>query len=273
MARHIEDEVSYYYDSHPTEENLMGETSVHADLVRYLFDVLTWLFGGQLCAIYENLNFYQTTNEMEYPLAPDIAVIKGVNRPRVRSWRVGKSGSAPQVVFEIASDETWKKDLEEKPARYARMGVQEYFAYDPNEPLIIRGSARRLYGWRMDTGRHVMREIPASQNGALWSEFLESWLVPDGAFLRLYDRNWQPCLTEAESEARRAAIATSLAEIEAKRTAIATRRAEAEARRAEAEARRAEAEARRAEQAEAEAQRAHLLAEKLRSLGIDPDEI
>src|SRR5579864_6479733 len=144
MARHIEDEVSYYYDSHPTEEDLMGETSVHADLILYLFQVLTWLFAGQTCAVYQNLNFYQTSDAMEYPLAPDIAVIKGVHRDRVRSWRIGKRGPAPQIVFEVASSETWDKDLKEKPVRYARMGVQEYFAYDPNEPLIIPASTRRL---------------------------------------------------------------------------------------------------------------------------------
>ena len=80
MARHIEDEVEYYYDSHPTEEDLMGETSFHDDLIRYLFDVLNWLFTGKTCAIYRNLNFYQTSDVMEYPLAPDIAVIQGVNR-------------------------------------------------------------------------------------------------------------------------------------------------------------------------------------------------
>jgi Uma2 family endonuclease len=270
MARYIEDEVSYYYDSHPTEEDLMGETSVHADLVRYLFQVLTWLFAGQVCAIYDNLNFYQTSDELEYPLAPDIAVIKGVNRDRVRSWRIGKKGPAPQIVFEVASSETWDKDLKEKPTRCARMGVLEYFAYDPNEPPIKHGSTRRLYGWRFDAGRRIMREIPADQNGALWSEQLESWLVPEGAFLRLYDRGWEPRLTETEFEARRAAIATSHAEIEAKRSAIANKRAEAEARRAKAEAQRAEKEARRAED---EAQHARLLAEKLRSLGIDPDEL
>ncbi len=77
MAKHFEDEVAYYYDFHPTEEDLMGETSVHADLVHYLREVLTWQFRGQRCTIYDNLNFYQTANPKEYPLAPDIAVIKG----------------------------------------------------------------------------------------------------------------------------------------------------------------------------------------------------
>ena len=79
MAKHIEPEVAYYYDFHPTEEDLMGETSVHATLVHYLIEVLTWLLQGQTCAVYENLNFYQTPNPKEYPLAPDIAVIKGVD--------------------------------------------------------------------------------------------------------------------------------------------------------------------------------------------------
>jgi len=40
MARHVEHEVAYYYDSHPTEKDLMGEASVHAALVHYLVKVL-----------------------------------------------------------------------------------------------------------------------------------------------------------------------------------------------------------------------------------------
>ncbi len=151
MVEHIEDDIAYYYDSHPTEEDLMGEPSFHAALVHYLMDVLTWLFRGQVCAIYENLNFYQTSNPAEYPLAPDIAVLKEADFHHLRSWKVGKSGSAPQVVFEIASEETWKNDLDEKPLKYAQMGVAEYFAYDPNEPPLRRSGAQRLYGW------HLMR--------------------------------------------------------------------------------------------------------------------
>ncbi len=228
MARHIEDEVKYYYDSHSTEEDLMGETSFHADLVHYLMDVLTWLFHGQLCAIYENLNFYQTANAMEYPLAPDVAVIKGTAHRPVRSWRVGKSGPAPKVVFEIASEETWKKDLAEKPSKYARMGVHEYFAYDPHEFPLPPSNNRRLFGWRLDQDRQIMREMSPGPNGSLWSPSLESWLVPDGAMLRLHDRNGQMRLTYGEAEAQ---------------------------------------------QKLAEARRAQALAEKLHSLGIDPDQI
>ena len=243
MARHIEDEVAYYYDSHSTQEDLMGETAFHRALVSYLVEVLKWLFQGQLCAIYDNLNIYQTANYHEYPVAPDVAVIKGVAYQLLtRSWRVGKSGPAPQVVFEIASEETWKKDLAEKPVKYARMGIQEYFAYDPHEFPLPPSRNRRLFGWRLDQDSQTMKEMLPDPNGSLWSESLESWLVPDGTTLRLYDRNGQMRLTHAEAEAQLRQIEAQLRQAEAKRADAAIRQAQA-------------------------------LAEKLRSLGIDPDQI
>jgi len=228
MGKNLQNEVEYYYDSHPTEEDLMGETSIHAELVRYLMLVLTWLFHGQRCAIYENLNFYQTPDPHEHPLAPDIAVIKGVEYQHLRSWKVGRTEPAPHVVFEIASDETWRKDVEEKPLLYAQMGVDEYFFYDPDGAPKGRRTRRKLIGWQLNQAAGQMQEMPTDQQGHLWSQQLESWLVPDGAYLRLYDRDHHLRLTKDEAE---------------------TIRAEAAIRRAEA------------------------LAEKLRSLGINPDEI
>ena len=256
MAKQLQyDELAYYYDTHPTEEDLMGETAVHAALIRYLMEVLSWLFDQQGCALHENLNFYHTPYWKELPVAPDIAVVKGVDFDWVRSWRVGKTGPAPHVVLEIASQETWSKDLAEKPSKYAKMGVEEYFAYDPNERPLLRGG-RRLFGWRLDRVSRSMHPLPLEPDGRLWSRHLESYLVSDRAYLRLYDRVGQLRLTraEAEAEARRAE----------------TRRADAERRRADAEA-----EARRVEtrRADAEKQRADALAEKLRALGIDPDQV
>ena len=199
MGKNLKNEVEYYYDSHPTLEDLMGETSIHADLVRYLMLVLTWLFRGQRCAIYENLNFYRTPNPREYPLAPDIAVIKGVDYRHLRSWKVGKTGPAPQVVFEIASEETWKKDVEEKPLKYALMGVQEYFFYDPDDSSGWKHSQRRLIGWQYNTATGAITEMSPDQEGRLWSQHLDSFLVPDGMYLRLYESNHRQRLTEAEA--------------------------------------------------------------------------
>jgi len=149
MAKELK-KVQYYYDFHPTEEDLMGETAWHDSLIDYLKAVLRWLFRGHTCAIYSDLNFYQTRNFREYPVAPDIAVIKGITYRYIRSWALTGDEPAPQVVFEILSEETWKKDVREKPSTYASMGVHEYFAYDPHEPPIRRGDAPRLMGWRLD---------------------------------------------------------------------------------------------------------------------------
>jgi len=290
MAKHIEDEVVYYYDLYPTEEDLMGETSVHASLVRYLMEVLTWLFWGQQCAIYDNLNFYQTSNPEEHPLAPDIAVIKGVDYIDVTSWKVGRTGPPPQVVFEIASKETWVKDQKDKPGRYARMGVQEYFAYDPHEPLLDREASSRLTGWRLDTVQRRMQEMPLRPDGSLWSMQLDSLLVPGGKYLYLYDRQGHLRLTQAQAEAQRAEQEAKRADVQARHAQAEKRRADAEAVVRQAEAQRAEREARRADaeavarqaevqraeaekrRADAEAKRAEALAEKLRSLGVDPDQ-
>jgi len=234
MAKEL-NKVQYYYDSHPTEEDLMGETSWHNDLIDYLKAVLRWLFREQACAMYSDLNFYQTRNFREYPVVPDLAVIKGIVYRSTRNWTLASGDPPPQVIFEILSEETWKKDVYEKPSKYASMGVQEYFTYDPHEPPIRSGNAPRLLGWRLDPQRKEMIEMAANHDNWLWSEQLESWLVPDGPYLRLYDREHQMRLTGEEARAQQAEI--------------------------------------EAERAEAASERAKALAEKLRSLGINPDEI
>jgi Uma2 family endonuclease len=203
MGKYVQKEVERYYDSHPTVEDLMGETSFHADLVHYLMDVLRWLLREQDCAIHENLNFYHTSDEREYPIAPDIAVIRGVAYRYLRSWTIEATGPAPQVVFEIASKETWRNDLLEKPLKYAYIGVQEYFLYDPETPQNMKSRGRRLIGWRLNQATGAMEELLPNSQGWLWSNQLDSFLVPDGVRLRLYDSNYQLRLTGEEARQQR----------------------------------------------------------------------
>ncbi len=225
--------------------------------------VLRGLFPDATCAIYENLNFYRTSDANERPLVPDIALIKGTAFQHTRHWRVGRHGPAPQVVFEIASEETWQKDVEEKPSKYAAMGVQEYIYYDPNVPPLNRKQSERLRMWRLDKQERIMLPVQGDAKGRCWSEQLESWLVQDGISLRLYDRTGYMRLTLEEIQARRAEKEAQRAEKESLRAKIEAERAEIEAYRAKLEGQRADVEAHRAE----------LLAEKLRSLGIDPDQL
>ncbi len=258
MSWNTEDEVKYYYDSHETEKDRMGEPSAHSSLLHDLWNVLDWLFHGKMCAIYANLNFYQTSNPLEYPEEPDLAIIKGIAYQQfMRSYRVGVSGPAPHVIFEVASDETWRVDLKEKPGRYARMGVQEYFAYDPYDPLLPESGNRRLFGWQLDPDKRRMREMSPASDGSLWSQHLESRLVPDGYYLRLYDDHNQMRLTYGEEMERQAdELRRQTDELRRKTDAVVQQTDELEE---------------LVERTISNRRRIQVYSEKLRSMGIDPN--
>jgi Uma2 family endonuclease len=249
----------HYYDQHPTEEDLMGESVAQSRLIAYLLQVLEWLYRVEGWFVVNDLNIYRRKQRYEYPLAPDVAVFKGVvvaehNRRIFRSWRLYEPDRPPpQVVFEICSDTTWKDDLYAKPAKYAALGVREYFLYDPNEPPYFAPPSGRLRGWQFVAG--VPTALEPDPQGRLWSAELASYLAADGAFLRLYDSEGQQRLTQAEAE--RAAK-------EAERAAREAERAAKEAERAAKETERAAKETERAAKEAAWA--------KLRELGIEPPE-
>lgn len=81
MTEQQDDEIHNFYDSHPTEKDLIGRPAAQTALVRYLLGVLERRFDGQTCAIYKNLNFYYTSDPHEYPQEPDVAIIKDVPFP------------------------------------------------------------------------------------------------------------------------------------------------------------------------------------------------
>jgi Uma2 family endonuclease len=196
--------LKHYFDEHPTVEDLMGQSAIQSTLVFYLMQVLEWLARDQHWFIIADLNIYQYPKRYEYPVAPDIAIFKDVQIENIadrslRSWRLYTAGRpAPRVVITICSDSTWEQDILDKPARFAAIGVREYYVYDPNEPAYIPAEYGRLRGWRLQGDTMVERIKDAS--GRLWSEELASWLVEDAAYLRLQDRQGLPRLTAAEAE-------------------------------------------------------------------------
>ncbi|MDQ2731793.1 MAG: Uma2 family endonuclease [Armatimonadota bacterium] len=243
--------IDYYYDSHPTEEDLMGESPLQDLLLFYLVQVLNWLYRAEGWYVARNLDLHYTDDVIERPLAPDIAVFIGTTTKEWvetgrRSWRIHPPLSPPpNVVFEIASDETWTKDVNKKPDKYARWGIREYFFYDP---LQSRPSPRQaLLGWRNYAGQ--AEEIQPNERGWLWSEELESWLVPDGLMLRLYDR-----IEQQRPTAEEAAWAVEEIERAAKERALTSEEVERAAKEAERVAK----------------ERAWAY---LRSIGVDPDSI
>jgi Uma2 family endonuclease len=118
----------------------MGESTAQSNLILYLVNVLRWLYQVEGWFVASNLNIYLRRRAHEYPLAPGVAVFKGIQivnpgARTLRSWRLYEPRrTPPQVVFEISSKETWREDLVDKPAKYAALGVREYYAYEPNDP-------------------------------------------------------------------------------------------------------------------------------------------
>ncbi|NEO84988.1 MAG: Uma2 family endonuclease [Spirulina sp. SIO3F2] len=121
-------------------------------------------------------------------VCPDVFVVFGVeDRPR-RSYRVWlENNKMPDWVLEVTFAKTRNKDDQDKPITYARMGVPEYFQYDPtgdylNPPL----KGRRL---QADGSYGLLQARPLSDGRfALKSEVLglELHLLATGQ-LRFFD--------------------------------------------------------------------------------------
>jgi Uma2 family endonuclease len=199
---------------------------------------------------------------------PDGLVARGVSKhPPRRSYRIWEEKVVPCVLFEMASQGTWRVDLNEKRVLYASLGVKEYFLYDPEgcylDPV--------LQGFRTRKGKPVALE-PAA-DGSLVSKQLQMRLVPEGQMLRPIDlRTGQPLLTPGElaEQAKRARLEAQHSRLEVEQDVAEHRRARLEAEPRAAEHRRARLEARharlaaepRCEQLRAEIQRLQAALEK-----------
>ena len=191
------------------------------------------------------LMYYEEGNP-RVSVAPDVFVAFGVeDRMRMR-YLVWEEGKAPDFVLEVASKSTWREDLGPKRELYARLGVKEYWMYDPTGEYY----APALQGLRLAGGSYVRQLAVASPNGALTltSETLGLELRAQGVEMRFRDPatgETIPSHGEADAGRRKEAAARREAEIRAEAAAVRAER-EAAARRKEAAARRA-AEARVAE--------------------------
>lgn len=191
------------------EEDEMGESEAQSYIIDYLVAVLKWLFRFDACYIPDNLELYhRAVSNSQHKITPDISLFKNARmtpqeKHKLTSWNIDRRRVAPSVVFEVSSNSTWQSDVmpgeNNKPVIYGRLGIKEYFAYDPNDPPVWRNTGgRRLLGWRYEDGQAI--EIEPDEQGRLWSEELDSWLKEDGWLLRLYDRDNNLRLTESEAK-------------------------------------------------------------------------
>lgn len=209
----------------------MGETDTHINLLTYLREALLDYFRDEPHVyVAGNLFVYYEEGDPTKVVAPDTFVVKGAPKRIRRIYQVWKEHKGPDVVFELTSRSTRKKDLGPKKEIYEMLGVEEYFVFDPlGEYLEPRLVGFRLAEWKKY--RRIEGEEP------LVSRVLGLELRAEGDMLRLVDPvTGKKLLTPLEAQ---------------------------EAYRAEAQARRAEAQAR--QQAEVRAHQAQVEIERLRA--------
>ncbi len=253
-----------------TDGEPMAETDYQRGPLIYAVNALEFHFADDpQVYVSGDLLIYYVERNKEVRIAPDVFVVFGVPKRQRPVYKVWDEGKGPDVVIEITSRSTHRRDEYEKPGIYYHMGVQEYFQYDPTGDYLTPALRGRRMGGQ---GGGYEPIPPLSRNGgvlALPSRVLNLELHLEGQRLRLYDpvaKSYLLPYEEAEAGRRHAIAATRAAEAKAQRAEEAAQR-EAEARRVvelaleqiEAKAQREAEERKRAEsareQAEAKAQR------------------
>lgn len=114
----------------------------------------------------------------ERAFAPDLLAVLDVESPDDDDrdcWSVVDEGRGPDLVLEVHYKGDKTKDLVSNVARYARLGIPEYFVYDR--------AGQKLYGYRLRGGRYVTL---TARLGQLGSEVLGLSLGILGGRLRFF---------------------------------------------------------------------------------------
>jgi Uma2 family endonuclease len=233
----------------------MGETDFHIAAIILLREGLQFFFRGSAATyVATDMFLYYERDNPRACKAPDVMVVKGVGKHFRLSFRTWEENTHPCAVFEVTSPKTRREDFGDKMDTYARLGVADYFLFDPLGDYLDPP----LQGFRLQDGTY--QPLPAAEDGSLLSEELGLRLVAEGHMVRLIDAaTGQPILTWEE----RAEQAEQRAEQEQQRAEQQKQRAEQEQQRAEQQKQRAEQEQQRAEQ---ERQRADALAAEVARL-------
>ena len=221
-------------DSRATEEIVypdtdgqpMGETEFHVVATLHLYDALRHFFRNtpDVYVIADMFLYYEEGNPRANK-APDVMVVKGVEKRKRRTFKTWEEHAAPCVIFEVTSKSTMVEDMISKSMLYASLGVREYFLFDPLQEYLDNS----LMGFRLEGNEYVAMQ--PDEDGLLFSQELGVALTVQEHLVRILDPHTHqpvPALDEAVAKA------------------------EQEAQRAEQEAQRAEQERRRAEVAEVE---------------------
>ncbi len=128
-------------DDLPDGDGVPMETERHKKQMDLLVDSLEpWL--GERGYVGGNMFVYFSPNQLknEEFKGPDVFVTLGLSNKERKSWVVWEEGKSPDVVIELLSKSTAKKDKTLKKDVYQnQLKVAEYFWFDPFHPDDFQG--------------------------------------------------------------------------------------------------------------------------------------
>ena len=159
----------------------MAESDIHLDAMLALIQGLRDHFA-QSPDVYVagNMLLYYEEGKRS-SVAPDVFVVRGIPKHKRMTYLLWREGKAPCFVLEITSKSTRDEDLTKKKSVYARLGVEEYFLFDPRGEYL----RPQLQGFRLTGGKY--QPIPPAKDGSLVSQNLGIRFHPEGESLRPVD--------------------------------------------------------------------------------------
>lgn len=192
----------------------MAESDEARDYLMYGTEVLGIYFQDQPDVyVSGNLFIYYEQGNPKAVVAPDVFVVKGVEKKKRRSYKTWEEkNKTPDFVLEITSKSTAWEDQGSKKGIYALLEVQEYFQYDPSGEYLDPP----LKGFRLIEGNYLPIEpaLVSDVSVCLFSEVLglELQLLPTGEMSFFNPNTHEKLLSYQElAEARQQAIPKLLA--------------------------------------------------------------
>jgi len=167
-------------DGKPMAENFVNQVQMVGlqDALRQLLEQQ----GRTAAAIGGNQFLYYNPYNRRDNLAPDVYVALDVDPGSRDAWFTWEEGKAPDIVFEITSWTTRRQDLRAAPrgkrTLYGRMGMREYYVYDPAALAPPRLRAFALHG---EGDEQRLEEAPLLPTEGVWSPLLGAELRPVAA--------------------------------------------------------------------------------------------
>ena len=158
-----------YIEGYPYEDDEpMPTTGFHGMQIYIIYDQLLKYFAKeQIYVGFDNFIYY-SEGDMTKCVAPDVYVVFGVRKDKLRrSFYTWSEGAVPAAAFEFLSDPTAHQDRHEKVELYLKdIGIQEYFIHQPDME-----SPAEFRGWKRSLSGEIVEIVPDAKGG-LFSEKL-----------------------------------------------------------------------------------------------------